>query len=323
MSSRRRQTPWMHRRSRYLIAAIAILGAINTGYLTATKLFGGETACPTQGCEQVLSSGYASVFGLPLALFGFLAYIAMAVFALAPLTVSPERNKQLRSKLENATWLLLFLGATAMLVFSGYLMFIMASKFVAVYGIRGVCYYCVASALFALTLFLLTVFGRAWEDMGQLLFGGVIVALVTIVGTLGVYANVNAPAQTASAGSGQVGSPITTTSGEAELALADHLTSIGAKMYGAYWCPHCHDQKQMFGSQAFRKINYVECAPDGQNSQTALCQEVATKVEEQTKDKFGFPSWEINGKFYVGTQQLNALADISGYQGPRNFKNAI
>lgn len=310
--SRKRQIPWIHRWSRPLIAAIAFLGMLNTGYLTITKLFGGETACPTSGCEQVLASNYATVFGQPLALFGLLAYTAMFVFALAPLAVNPEKNKPLRTEIENWTWLFLFVGSTAMLVFSGYLMYVMFSQFVVPYGAAGICYYCLASALFALTLFVLTLVGRSWDDVGQLFFNGIIVAMVTIVGTLGVYANGNAPA-TADSGtaSGQAMPAITTVSGPAEIALAQHLTSIGAKMFGAYWCPHCHDQKQLFGREAAAQITYIECDPNGQNSQAALC---------AARDIKGYPSWEINGQLVSGTKTLQELADLSGYQGPRDFR---
>jgi len=42
----------------------------------------------------------------------------------------------------------------------------------------------------------------------------------------------------------------------AKIALAQHLTQIGAKMYGAYWCHHCHKQKQMLGKQAIVQIDY-------------------------------------------------------------------
>ena len=37
------------------------------------------------------------------------------------------------------------------------------------------------------------------------------------------------------------------------------LASKDAKMYGLYWCPHCAEQKEMFGA-AFHNVNYVECA---------------------------------------------------------------
>lgn len=314
-SSRRKPTPWIHRWSRPIIGGIAILGMLNTGYLTATKLFGGETVCPTDGCQQVLSSTYAEVFGQPLALFGFLAYTAMAVFALAPLAINPEKNKPLRTELENWTWLLLFLGATAMMVFSGYLMFIMASKFISVYGVDGICYYCVASALFALTLFVLTLIGRSWEDSGQLVFSGLIVGMVTLVGTLAIY-NLHSPATAGSTTTvtipGEAPPPVTTTSGPSEIALAQHLSQTGAKVYSAYWCPHCHEQKELFGQQAAAQLPYVECDPVGQNTQADLC---------KTKEIKGYPTWEINGQLYSGALSLQRLAELSGYQGPQDFIN--
>lgn len=298
-ASRRRSTPWIHRWSRPLIGAIAILGAINTAYITITKLSGGETACPAGGCEQVLSSPYAYILGIPLSLFGLLAYTGVAVFALAPLAINPEEKKQLRTQLENQSWLLLFLGSTAMLVFSGYLMYIMFTQFVAVNGAKAICYYCLASAIFATALFVLTLVGRTWDDVGQLFFTGVVVSVVTLVGTLGVYANADQPATVSKA------------SGAAETALAAHLQQVDAKMYGAYWCPHCLEQKEMFGQAAFSKVTYIECAPDGQNAQPQVCQ--AKGIE-------GYPTWEINGKLYSGIQPLPELARISNYKGPQNFQ---
>lgn len=318
MSRRKQQVPWIQQWSRPLIGTIAILGAINTGYITLTKFLGSEAACPTSGCEQVLSSNYAYILGIPLSLFGLIAYLSMAAFALVPLVVKPDQNRQLRSGLENLTWMLLFIGSTAMLVFSGYLMYIMFSQFVAVYGTKGICLYCIASALFAASLFILTLLGRAWEDGGQLLMTGVVVAMVVLVGTLGLYSTMgsaNAENSTTAVNTpGEAGPPIMSTSGQAEIALAQHLKSIDAKFYGAYWCPHCHDQKELFGRQAFREIHYIECAPDGRNSQASVCQANSQNVT-------GYPTWEINGKYLSGTQSLNELADASGYQGARDFQN--
>ena len=85
--------------------------------------------------------------------------------------------------------------------------------------------------------------------------------------------------------------------------LSSHLNKIGAKMYGAYWCPYCTKQKQMFG-EAFKQINYIECDPRAETSQTDLCIEAKIK---------GFPTWEINGRFYPGMLSLEQLAKFSGY----------
>jgi glutaredoxin len=77
-------------------------------------------------------------------------------------------------------------------------------------------------------------------------------------------------------------------------------------MYSAYWCPHCHEQKELFGKQATAKLTIIECAPDGRNSQTALCE--SKKIQ-------GYPSWEINGKLDSGVKSLQELALRSGFKG--------
>lgn len=315
---RRRTTPWIHRWARPIMVAIAALGAIETAFLTVVEFTGNASAaCPTSGCEAALSSPYAQVFGVPLTLFGFLAYTFMGIMAAVPLAINPADRKELRSKLENQTWPLLFMGGTAMTIFSSYLMYLL------IFQIKGLCPYCIASALFSLSLFVLSAIGRDWEDVGQLIFTGVIVGMVTLIGALGVYANANNTAIAPDAGNaassspgspGQAGPPITTTSGEAELALAKHLTQLGVKEYGAYWCPHCHDQKQLFGKEAAAFLNYVECDPNGKNPRPQLCKDA--KIE-------GFPTWEIKGQKYAGVYALEKLADMTSYQGPRNFKNAI
>ena len=157
--SRRRSLPWIHRWSRVLIGAIAIVGALTTGYLTLSHFQGQSVACPTSGCESVLSSQYAKIGGLPLSLFGALAYAAMALFALGPLAVNANQNRELRKKLEEWTWILLLVGAVSMVVFSGYLMFLLFFKINA-----GICVYCIASAIFTVSMLLLTLTGREWPD---------------------------------------------------------------------------------------------------------------------------------------------------------------
>ncbi|QSJ18238.1 vitamin K epoxide reductase family protein [Nostoc sp. UHCC 0702] len=318
---RRRSTPWIHKWSRPLIAAIAGLGALTTGYLTIEKLTGGSAACVAQagvkGCNDVLSSPWATVLGQPLALFGLLAYTSMAIFALAPLVLKAGDNNS-RKQLENTTWWLLLVGAIAMSVFSGYLMYLLA------FQIKALCPYCIGSALFSLSLLVLTIIGRDWEDLGQIFFTVIIVGMVTLIGTLGVYSGVNSLSG-ATPGQPQkiafnsneepkpgVGWEITTTSGEAEIALARHLKKIGAKEYIAWWCPHCHEQKLLFGKEAYSEIEHIDCvSADNPRLQKDICK--AAVVES-------YPTWIINGKRYSGVQSLAELAKISGYTGSTNFK---
>jgi len=305
---RRRSTPWIHRWSRTVMGAIAAIGVVETAYLTIAKFTTGSVICPTSGCDKVLNSPYATVFGtVPLSLLGCLAYLSIAILALAPKAVNPNTNKGLHSQLENKTWQALFIITAAMVIFSSYLMYLMA------FEIKELCIYCISSALFSLSLFVLVLVGREWEDIGQLVFTGILVAMVSSIGALGLYNSVRSPAASVST-PGIVAPPVTTTSGPAQLALARHLREIGAKEYGAYWCPHCQDQKMLFGKEAAALIDYIECDPRGQNSRAQLCQAAAANVK-------GFPTWEIKGQFYSGTQSLEKLADLSGYTGPRNFQN--
>ena len=305
---RRRSTPWIHRWSRTVMGAIAAIGVVETAYLTIAKFTTGSVICPTSGCDKVLNSPYATVFGtVPLSLLGCLAYLSIAILALAPKAVNPNTNKGLHSQLENKTWQALFIITAAMVIFSSYLMYLMA------FEIKELCIYCISSAVLSLSLFVLVLVGREWEDIGQLVFTGILVAMVSSIGALGLYNSVRSPAASVST-PGILAPAVTTTSGPAQLALARHLGEIGAKEYGAYWCPHCHDQKMLFGKEAAALIDYVECDPRGQNSRAEICQAAAANVK-------GFPTWEIKGQFYSGTQSLEKLADLSGYTGPRNFQN--
>ncbi len=87
--------------------------------------------------------------------------------------------------------------------------------------------------------------------------------------------------------------------------FVQYLNQTGVKMYGAYWCPHCKNQKDLFGAAA-SQLNYIECDPRGHNPQPGLCRQANIQ---------GYPTWEINGKLYPGTRTLQELAELSGYQG--------
>jgi uncharacterized membrane protein len=111
-------------------------------------------------------------------------------------------------------------------------------------------------------------------------------------------------ASAATTGQSKLYSPpeITKSSSQRALKLAQSLQSLDAKMYGAYWCSHCYDQKQVFGKPAFDMyVEYVECSKDGMNSQTKLC---------KAKDVPGYPTWEIGGNLYPGQQELEELEEL-------------
>ena len=289
---------------RVVMAVLATIGVIDTGSITLSK-WGllGELSCSStglfgcNGCEKVLSSAWGSLFGQPLALFGFLAYGAVLLMAVVPLVLQGEA----RLSLGQRSWWGLVLLSTAMAVFSAVLLGVMA------FGIRDCCPFCILSAGLSSALLVCSLLGGEWDDRGQLVFRTLITGLLVGVIGLGWAASAGKPAVELGRG---VPIPVTSDSTPATLALAEHLTASGARIYTAYWCPHCHEQKELFGRQATEKLTVIECAPDGRHSQKALCDE--KKIE-------GYPSWEINGKIDSGVKPLARLADLSGYKGPANF----
>ena len=87
--------------------------------------------------------------------------------------------------------------------------------------------------------------------------------------------------------------------------LAKYLKDNGVVKYSAYWCPNCLNQSELFGKQAYKELNVVECARDGMNSQTQLC------IDKKIK---GFPTCEINGKLFLGVLSLKELSKLSGFK---------
>jgi len=98
---------------------------------------------------------------------------------------------------------------------------------------------------------------------------------------------------------------VTSESTKESIEFAKYLKDNGVVKYSAYWCPNCLNQSELFGKQAYKELNVVECANDGKNSQTQLC------IDKKIK---GFPSWEINGKIILGVLTLEELSTLTGYE---------
>ena len=93
-------------------------------------------------------------------------------------------------------------------------------------------------------------------------------------------------------------------------------------MYGAFWCPHCQHQKELFGKEAWSYIKYVECSPKGYGYDSKLL---------ASKDIDGFPTWFFGGfnsessSYNYGKRKkgitiseempLEKIAMISGFPG--------
>jgi uncharacterized membrane protein len=125
-----------------LILILAILGMGISFYLTNLYLFGGIVPCGASGgCAAVKASPYAWLLGVPIPMWGAVAYGAITGVAVWGLAMR---------RLGEWGRLGLFGLGLAGLLFSGYL------TYLELYVIHALCRWCLASAGIMLALFLAT-----------------------------------------------------------------------------------------------------------------------------------------------------------------------
>ena len=85
--------------------------------------------------------------------------------------------------------------------------------------------------------------------------------------------------------------------------FASCLGDKGAVFYGAFWCPHCRNQKAIFGNSV-NLLPYIECStPDG-NGQLQAC------IDKKIKN---YPTWEFkDGSRMIGEISISDLSKKTG-----------
>jgi uncharacterized membrane protein len=112
-----------NKKAKKLIVFLIFIGLGISGYLTYYKLNASPWACNFGGCDKVQNSKYSIMFGLPVATWGIIYYIALLITYL--------RKWELLTKL----WL------AWGIIFSTYLTYIEISK------IHAICGWCALSYL--------------------------------------------------------------------------------------------------------------------------------------------------------------------------------
>lgn len=127
-------------------AVVALVGLGDSIYLTSHHYTAEPVPCSLiEGCETVLTSAYAEMAGLPLALYGAAAYFV--AFSLAVLAAYGNK----------LTWRLFALQAFTMAAFSGWLIYVQGAY------IGAFCQFCLLSALSSFTLFVIALLSRPWR----------------------------------------------------------------------------------------------------------------------------------------------------------------
>jgi uncharacterized membrane protein len=114
----------------------AVLGIIVSLYLLINKWTSNSFwFCPTNGCNQVASSSYSEIFGIPVSLIGVIGYIVILNLLLFSI------KKPFFAMLY---WIIVLIG----FCFSLYLVY------VSVFLIKTICFWCMISFIIITYLFL-------------------------------------------------------------------------------------------------------------------------------------------------------------------------
>jgi len=121
----------------FVLLLVSGLGFLDAGYLTVEHYRAVPVPCSiTEGCEKVLGSEYATVYGFPVALLGALYYASLFFIIVASAKIHSEKLYGY------------ILGATSIsFMVSMWLLYIQ------VFILEALCVYCIVSAILSTILF--------------------------------------------------------------------------------------------------------------------------------------------------------------------------
>lgn len=142
-------------RLRVATGIVTLVGLVDSVYLTWIKLTHNEASCikGLGDCQTVNTSRFSEIHGVPIALLGMMAYLALLALLLleAGGVVQPENTR-----------LGIFGIALAGSLYSAYL------TFVELFVLRAICPFCVLSALSMVTILILSILRLSRSQMAQI-----------------------------------------------------------------------------------------------------------------------------------------------------------
>jgi len=135
---------------RVIASIIALIGIADAVYLTVHHYTAEAVPCTlTGGCEQVLTSEYAEIAGIPLAAYGAAAYFI--AFSLVLLSIYGNRM----------AWTIFGVQVVLMAIFTGWLIYVQAAL------IGAFCQFCLLSAATTFTLTILFLISLGLRRVSQ------------------------------------------------------------------------------------------------------------------------------------------------------------
>lgn len=259
------------------LLGLSVAGMAVAGYLTYTGWTGDRAAyCEAGGgCDIVQSSQWATFLGAPTAFWGLLLYAGLAYLAFRFTRPIVQWRR---------AWVLAFIGWGVSVYLTG----------ISIFVIQATCPYCLGSLGIFSAIMAMLFWQRpdgipnfAWPKW---------LALAAIPAVI-VIATLHSQASEKTARGPE--DPY-------RRGLADQLADSGALFYGASWCPHCQEQKALFGASQDR-LPYVECSPGGARGPAAsACLSAGVRT---------YPTWVFpDGSRVTAVLSLRELAERVGYE---------
>lgn len=291
-------------RNRLILSGLAATGALETGSIVFSRLLtsdGHVPFCTSETCLSVLSSPISTlpVVNVPLANFGFAAYLTITILSMISLIRPGDRADRAAPSTTTAHPLdpmLLFLTTSSVTV-SACLLALMT------FVLHAPCNLCFLSAGISAAMA-----GVTWNPSfipdttsARVTKAGAVLTSLAAASFLYYTASLSLPKEAAYAlpdpapvnqavmivaqeergaepADGESPPAVTTSSSQRAMALASQLRLLDAKMYGTFWCSHCFNQKQALGEEAMRALTYIECDKAGAGSQHQLCMDRKVKL---------------------------------------------
>lgn len=261
-----------------VVIALATAGLLVTGYLALVAWIDETPAfCSAgSGCDVIAQSRWSTFLGLPLALWGFFMYLFLGLTAWH----APDRLKR---------WSRLWTTSLVGTAISLYL------TVVGILFLDAVCAWCLVSLVLIGAIFARVALNRHSAAPGMpwatwlAQTGGAALVVVSLMHFW--YAGLLPHADS-----------------ERLYALAKALDERGATFYGAWWCPACQSQKDLFHGAA-DELPYVECSSGGRGSpMTIRCRD---------RGIVDYPTWIIDGRHHPGVLTPRELAGRIGFKWER------
>lgn len=226
----------MKKHSRWIVFILALAGLGIMGYLTYIHYAQAKSFCDISeeiSCDVVTTSIYSEIFRVPVSVLG-LFYFATVLF----LILKNKRN----------LFKIIFILTLFSLIPSLYL------SLTELIFINSLCILCETSKILMLAILGVSLWMEGFGPRSAvkmsvpIIIAGVLAAGVTYFAQTGTIVKKDYSA------------------------LAQCLNSKGVVYYKSVRCSNCRRQEMLFG-EAYKKLNSIECHPDGKDPQPGLCLE--------------------------------------------------